>query len=189
MPLRPMFIGALATLLILGCKGSTGAEGEAGPAGETGAAGPAGERGAAGPTGPMGPEGPAGPAGPPGEPGERGEPGPAGAQGEPGEAGAEGPAGPAGPVGPVGPAAVVVRRTVSAPGEVRSAAEVLCEAGEIAVSGGVRSLQSFAVIASSYPVIAEDGETPVGWQGGVERVRDAGNVRLEVFVLCAPAAG
>lgn len=177
---------------IQGETGATGATGSTGEKGDTGATGPQGEKGdvgetgSTGATGAQGEKGETGATGAQGIQGEKGDTGAAGVQGEKGDKGDTGAVGPVGPVGPAGAtgatgaagAAASTSVTVQSQTATANTVTVLCDAGQVAMSGGFSGL----VTNPSNQVTASQPVT-VGSQKGwsVTQTRSAS---LTVYATC-----
>lgn len=121
--------------------------------------------------------------------------GPAGPEGPQGEQGVPGLPGAQGPQGPAGLLSVVTRtKDRSTVSRGTYTLDVLCDEGEVALSGGCRAttvvddLVLFAdnprVETGSFP---SDGETPTGWYCGWKKFDDSGT-GFRAWALCAQLA-
>jgi hypothetical protein len=116
---------------------------------------------------------------------QEGPAGPRGAQGAAGAAGTTGAAGPAGAAGPRGQDAfthVVIRRAVKA-GFVTGDEIVKCNAGEIAIGGGVTSGSTAAKVWATAPLdLGGEEEAPTAWLAGISNPEP---LTTRFYAICA----
>jgi hypothetical protein len=134
---------------------------------------------AKGPAGPRGPQGPAGP---------RGNQGPAGPRGP------QGPAGPAGAAGTPGTAAFsaaeIFTRDCTWSNYANWYCSVTCNAGQLAVNGGLWSIVSGSAWAvTSYPIVTNAFELTDEWETWLGSSNDSQSRTARVYAVCIPEDG